>query len=177
MTLVPKEIETEILEIGELPLYNQDYDDQGQPPAQWVEFREKLKKVDAVLFVTPEYNRSVPGVLKNAIDVGSRPYGQSSFEKKPSAIMTVAPGALGGFGANQHLRQSMVFLNMPCMQQPEAYIGNAAKLFDALDGIHNETTREFLQKFMTAFVEWIQLFDHKEGQSEKTGDQSMKLVS
>ena len=83
-----------------------------------------------MLFVTPEYNRSVPGVLKNAIDVGSRPYGKSAWNGKPGAVISVSPGAIGGFGANHHLRQSLVFLNVPAMQQPEAYIGGAGKLFD-----------------------------------------------
>ena len=108
-----------------------------------------------VLFVTPEYNRSVPGVLKNAIDVGSRPYGKSAWDGKPGAVVSVSPGAIGGFGANHHLRQSLVFLNMPAMQQPEAYIGGADKLFDASGKLTNDGTREFLQKFMAAFAAWI----------------------
>jgi len=106
--------------------------------------------------VTPEYNRSVPGVLKNAIDVGSRPYGQSAWDGKPAAVISVSPGAIGGFGANQHLRQSCVFLNIPVMQQPEAYIGNAASLFDKEGSIRNEDTRKFLKGFMEAFAAWIE---------------------
>jgi len=109
-----------------------------------------------VLFVTPEYNRSVPGVLKNAIDVGSRPYGQSVWSGKPGAVMSVAPGALGGFGANHHLRQSMVFLDVPMMAQPEAYIGNAAALFDDKGALTNEATRAFMLKFLQAFAQWIE---------------------
>ena len=109
-----------------------------------------------MLFVTPEYNRSVPGVLKNAIDVGSRPYGQSVWNAKPGAVISVSPGAVGGFGANHHLRQSLVFLDVPAMQQPEAYIGGAATLFDAEGGVVNDETRGFLTKFMTAFAGWIE---------------------
>jgi len=105
--------------------------------------------------VTPEYNRSVPGVLKNAIDVGSRPYGKSAWDGKPGAIISVSPGALGGYGANHALRQSMVFLNVPTMQQPEAYIGNAASLFDDKGVLVNDSTRAFLQKYVEAFTQWI----------------------
>lgn len=108
-----------------------------------------------MLFATPEYNRSVPGALKNAIDVGSRPYGQSVWDRKPAAVVSVSPGALGGFGANHHLRQSLVFLNMPAMQQPEAYIGGAATLVDDSGNIQNEGTKKFLTGFMRAFADWV----------------------
>ena len=144
----------EIVEIGNLPLYNQDLDPDS-PPAEWVAFRKRVAAADAVLFITPEYNRSVPGVLKNAIDVGSRPYGKSVWSKKPCAVMSVSPGAIGGYGANHHLRQSLVFLDMPAMQQPEAYIGGADKLFAADGSIANETTKGFLEKFLSAFEHWI----------------------
>ena len=154
-TLAPESLMLEIIEIGGLPLYDQDYDDAGKPPSAWTAFRERVKSFDGVLFVTPEYNRSVPGVLKNAIDVGSRPYGRSVWGGKPGAVISVSPGAIGGFGANHHLRQSLVFLNVPAMQQPEAYIGNAAQLFDTNGDITNENTREFLIKFMNAFAAWI----------------------
>src|SRR5690348_6800740 len=127
--LAPASLKLEIVEIGQLPLYNQDYDDDGTLPAEYAPFRSRVKAADAVLFVTPEYNRSVPAVLKNAIDVGSRPYGQSVWDGKPGAVVSVSPGAIGAFGANHHLRQSLVFLNMPTMQQPEAYIGAANTLF------------------------------------------------
>jgi chromate reductase len=100
----------------------------------------------------------VPGVLKNAIDVGSRPYGQSVWDGKPGAVVSVSPGAIGGFGANHHLRQSLVFLNVPCMQQPEAYIGGAGGLFDADDKLANEKTADFLRKLMEAFAAWIERF-------------------
>ena len=153
--LAPASLELEIIEIGGLPLYNQDHDDEGKPLPSWTAFREQVKSFDGVLFVTPEYNRSVPAVLKNALDVGSRPYGQSVWGGKPGAVMSVSPGVIGGFGANHHLRQSLVFLDIPTMQQPEAYIGGAARLFDADGNIANEGTREFLVKFMDAFAAWV----------------------
>lgn len=118
--LAPPALKLEVVEIGHLPLYNQD--DDANPPAAWTSFRERLNKADAVLFVTPEYNRSIQAPLKNAIDVGSRPYGKSMWNGKPGAIVSVSPGAIGAFGANHHLRQSLVFLNVPAMPQPEAYI-------------------------------------------------------
>ena len=153
--LAPEGMQLTIVEIGQLPLYNQDLDD--APPQAWLAFREQVKGADAVLFVTPEYNRSVPGVLKNAIDVGSRPYGRSVWSGKPGAVMSVAPGALGAFGANHHLRQSMVFLNVPMMQQPEAYVGGAANLFDDQGALTNENTRKFFENFITAFSAWIKV--------------------
>jgi chromate reductase, NAD(P)H dehydrogenase (quinone) len=142
-----------IVEIGELPMYSQDLDD--KPPAAWLALRQRVKAADAVLFVTPEYNRSVPAALKNAIDIASRPYGQNAWDGKPGAVVSVSPGASGAFGANHHLRQSLVFLNVPTLQQPEAYIGHADKLFDASGNLGNASTREFLQKFMSAFERWI----------------------
>ncbi len=144
-----------IVELGDLPIYNQDFDDDGAPPAAYTAFRAAMAGYDAVLFVTPEYNRSVPGVLKNALDVGSRPYGKSIWSGKPAAVISCTPGAMGGFGANHHLRQSLVFLDMPAMQQPEAYIGNVAKLF-ADDGSVVPASAEFLTKIMTAFASWIE---------------------
>jgi chromate reductase, NAD(P)H dehydrogenase (quinone) len=145
----------EMVEIGTLPLYNQDLEGE-RTPAEWAAFREKIRTSDAFLFVTPEYNRSVPGVLKNALDVASRPFGQSAWDGKPGAIVSVSPGAIGGFGANHHLRQSLVFLNVPTMQQPEAYIGGAAHLFDAEGKLANESTRGFLEKFMASFAAWVE---------------------
>jgi chromate reductase len=152
--LAPGSLKLGIVEIGALTLYNQDEDE--NPPAVWTGFRQQVKAADAVLFVTPEYNRSVPGVLKNAIDVGSRPYGKSVWAGKPGAVVSVSPGAIGGFGANHHLRQSLVFLDVPVLQQPEAYIGNAAALFDEKGEIVNEGTKEFLVKFISAFAGWIE---------------------
>ncbi len=149
----PSGMQLEVIEIGELPLYNEDAE--RQPPKSWLEFRERVRPADAVLFVTPEYNRSVPGCLKNAIDVGSRPYGKSVWMSKPGAVVSVSPSAIGAFGANHHLRQSMVFLNVPMMQQPEAYIGGAADMFDAQGKLTRDTTRELLSKFLQAFATWI----------------------
>ncbi|HXP30937.1 MAG TPA: NAD(P)H-dependent oxidoreductase [Stellaceae bacterium] len=154
IALAPAELKLEIVEIGQLPLYNQD--DDAAPPAAWTAFRQPVKSADAVLFVTPEYNRSVPAPLKNAIDVGSRPYGQSVWNGKPGAVISISPGAIGAFGANHHLRQSLVFLNVPAMPQPEAYIGGAADLFDANGKLTKDGTREFLQKFLQAFAAWIE---------------------
>ncbi len=152
--LAPPSLSFEIVEIGQLPWYDQD--DEGDPPTAWVEFRARVKAADALLFVTPEYNRSVPGALKNAIDVGSRPYGQSVWNAKPGAVVSASPGAIGGFGANHHLRQSLVFLNVPALQQPEMYIGGADKLFDADGKLLSESTRELLLKFLSAFAAWIE---------------------
>jgi len=152
--LSPRSLNLEIVEIGLLPLYNQDLD--ASPPEQWAAFRQRVRAAEAVLFVTPEYNRSVPAPLKNAIDVGSRPYGQSVWNGKPGAVVSASPSAIGGFGANHHLRQSLVFLNVPAMQQPEAYIGNADKLFDANGKVANDSTRKFLQDFLKAFEAWIE---------------------
>ena len=154
MAMAPASLKCEIVEIGHLPFYNQDHE--AEPPAAVRDFKARLQTVDAVLFVTPEYNRSVPGALKNALDVASRPYGKSAWSGKPAAIISVSPGALGAFGANHHLRQSLVFLNMPAMGQPEAYIGNAAALFDDKGALVNDATRGFLQKFVDAFAAWIE---------------------
>jgi chromate reductase, NAD(P)H dehydrogenase (quinone) len=158
--LAPPALELEIVEIGQMPLYNQDEEGEN-PPGPWAAFRKQVKAADAVLFVTPEYNRSVPGCLKNAIDVGSRPYGKSAWNGKPGAVMSVSPGALGAFGANHHLRQSLVFLNVPAMQQPEAYIGGAAKLFDDNGAIVDEAAREFVRKFTQSFADWIEVHRQK----------------
>jgi chromate reductase len=153
--VAPPSLALEIVEIRDLPLYDADLD-VAPPPEPWSRFRERIRRADAVLFVTPEYNRSVPGGLKNAIDVGSRPYGKSAFEKKPAAVVSVSPGAIGGFGANHHLRQMLVFLDMPALQMPEAYIGGAANLFDAEGKLTNESTRGFATRIMAAFAAWIE---------------------
>jgi len=156
LNLAPPSLQLNIIEIGDLPLYNQDGDDEGKPATAWLDFRKQVNSCAGVIFCTPEYNRSVPAVLKNAIDVGSRPYGQSVWSKKPAAIISVSIGAIGGFGANHHLRQSFVFLDMPCMQQPEAYIGQAANLFDTTGKMINEASISFLQKFVDAYAAWVE---------------------
>lgn len=150
--LAPPELELGIVEIGGLPLYNQDLD--ANPPPEWTAFREAIRPADAVLFVTPEHNRSVPAALKNALDVGSRPYGKSVWNGKPGAVVSASPGAAGGFGANHHLRQSLVFLNVPAMAQPEVYLGQADKLFDQGGKLVNDGTRKFLTGFMQSFAAW-----------------------
>jgi chromate reductase, NAD(P)H dehydrogenase (quinone) len=152
--LAPPSLKLEIVEIGALPLYNQDADD--NPPSAWTAFRDRVATADAVLFVTPEYNRSIPAALKNAIDVGSRPFGKNVWDGKPGGVVSVSPGAMGGFGANHHLRQSLVFVNVPVMPQPEAYIGGAGKLFDAAGAIAIPATRDFLAKYMQAFAGWVE---------------------
>ena len=152
--LAPAPLKLEIIEIGDLALYNSDLED--APPRPWTEFRERIGRADGAIFVTPEYNRSVPGVLKNAIDVASRPYGHTRWDGKPGAVVSASPGAIGGFGANQHLRQSLVFLNVPPLQQPETYLGHADKLFDEAGKLVNDKTREFLEKLMHAYAAWVE---------------------
>ncbi|MDE2449353.1 MAG: NAD(P)H-dependent oxidoreductase [Gammaproteobacteria bacterium] len=153
VSVAPSALKVDLVPIAGLALYNQD--DDVDPPAPWREFRERVRRADAVLFVTPEYNRSVPGALKNAIDVGSRPYGHSAWSGKPCAIVSCSPGSQGAFGANHHLRQSLVFLNMPVMQQPEAYIGGVDKLVDEQGSFTNPSTRDFCRGFMSSFERWI----------------------
>lgn len=152
--LAPKTLTLKIIQIGDLPLYNEDIDTDN-PPASYTRFRQEIMTCQGVIFVTPEYNRSVPAVIKNAIDVGSRPYGKSVWGKKPAAIISVSPGAIGGFGANHHLRQSLVFLDMPTMQQPEAYFGGVANVFDENGNIADKS-KSFLQQFIDAYAAWVQ---------------------
>ncbi len=151
--LAPASLRLEIVEIGDLPFYDDDL--AQSPPPPWTRFRDRVRGADGVLFVTPEYNRSVPAALKNAVDVGSRPSGQGVWAGKPGAIVTVSPGALGGFGANHHLRQSLVFVDVPTMAQPEAYVGGAAKLFDAAGTLVDDSVRAFFQKFLAAYEAWV----------------------
>ena len=152
-------LEFDFLDIGAVSHYNQDLD--TNPPADWVAFRKRIADADAVLFATAEYNRSVPGVLKNAIDVASRPYGLGALNGKPAAIISTSIGAIGGFGSNHHLRQSLAFLNMPVMGQPEAYIGGAANLFDEAGNLTNQGTKDFLTAFGKAFEQHIALHAKK----------------
>ena len=156
VAVAPKNLDFVFVEIGNVSPYNQDLE--SSPPGDWTALRETVGSADAVLFATPEYNRSVPGVLKNAIDVASRPHGKSAFDRKPGAVVSVSPGQLSAFGANHHLRQMLVFLNVPTMQQPEAYVGGVDKLFDASGALTNAATSEFLTKFMAAFAAWIERF-------------------
>jgi chromate reductase len=143
-------------EIGDLPLYNQDYDNSPNEPEAYGRFREQIRAADGILFCTPEYNRGVPGVLKNAIDVGSRPYGSSVWNGKPAAIVSASPGSIGGFGANHQLRQACVFLNMPVMQQPEAYLGHVTEDSFGEDGMLKDgPLKELVTKLAHAFHDWV----------------------
>lgn len=143
--------------IGDLPLYDEDAEKDG-PPAEWTRFRDAIRGVDGILFGSPEYNRSMTGALKNALDVGSRPYGKSVWSKKPAAIFTGSPGMTGGFGSNHHLRQSCVFLDMPTMQQPEAYWGLLNNDKVGTDGtINDETLAKLVESFAKAMVDWFDL--------------------
>jgi chromate reductase len=151
--LAPASLKLVIVEIGDLPLCNQDDDDKSPAPA--VAFRKRIKATDAVLFVTPEYNRSIPSPLKNALDVGSRPFGQSVWSGKPGAVVSASPSPIGAFGANHHLRQSLVTLNVPAMPQPEMYLGRADKMFDASGKLIDDGARKLFHGFMLAFAAWI----------------------
>ncbi|MFZ0266428.1 NADPH-dependent FMN reductase [Caulobacter sp.] len=157
IALAPQTLNCRIVEIGDLPLYNEDLD--ATPPAAWTRFRTEIGASDAVLIVTPEYNRSVPGALKNAIDVGSRPDYPSGWDGLPAAVISASPYKLGGFGANHHVRQSLVFLNMPVMQQPEAYIPEVASLFDDDGQVTASQGRDFLLGVITAFAQWARLIN------------------
>ena len=149
-------LDCSMIEIGDLPLYNQDLD--GNPPVEWRRFREQVGAADGVLFCSPEYNRGIPGVLKNAIDVGSRPYGQSVFDKKPAAIVTASPGSIGGFGANHQIRQACVFLNMPVMQQPEAYLGHVTDdSFDESGCLKDGPLKQLVTTLAHAFHDWVEM--------------------
>lgn len=153
MSLAGEGLSCRVESIGDLPHYNEDLE--SQTPPQWVRFRDSVRRADAVIFATPEYNRSLPGVLKNALDVGSRPGGKSVWAGKPAAVLSVTPYKLGAFGANHAIRQTFVFLDMPTMQQPEVYIGGAAELLAEDGTIRNEDTKKLLRKFMTSFERWI----------------------
>ena len=151
--LAPPSLQLQLVEIGDLPLYDEDIDVSPAPEA-YSRFREQVRGADALLFVTPEYNRSIPAPMKNAIDVGSRPYGQSVFSGKPGAVLSASPGAIGGFGANHHLRQCLVFLDVHVLQQPEAYLGGAGNFFDE-NGVLSDGIKPFLQKFIDAYAAWV----------------------
>jgi chromate reductase len=144
------------VEIGGLAIFNQDFDDEGKTPAAWEQFRAQIKSLDAFLFVTPEYNRSIPPVLKNALDIASRPYGKNVWDGKPGAVIGVSPGKMGAFGAVHALRQAIVFLNVMLMQQPEAYIGGIASMIDADGKITDASFEGFLRQYAAAFGKWIE---------------------
>lgn len=152
--LAPDDLQFDFVKISDLPLYNPDLEG-DELPLSWRDFRESIRAADAILFVTPEYNRSIPASLKNALDIGSRPPGESVWNGKPAAIVSGSPGHMGGFGANHILRQSLVPLNMPAMQKPEAYISGIAELFDAEGKLTKADSRDFLTRFMAAFSAWV----------------------
>ena len=156
MRLSSDGLDLEIVEIGNLPLYNEDLD--ANPPQEWTDFRAKIKAADGILVVSPEYNRTIPGALKNAVDVGSRPYGESVWPGKPGGVVTSSPSGIGGAVANHHLRQAFVFVDVPIMQQPEAYLGGAWNFWKE-DGVTVvENTEEVLQKFIDAYEKWVNKF-------------------
>jgi chromate reductase len=153
--MAPPSLAMEIVEIRALQMYDLDLETET-PPREWVEFRDRIRRADALLFATPEYNRSIPGCLKNAVDVGSRPPGNSVFNGKPGAIVSVTPYGLGAFGANHHLRQALVYVNVLAMAQPEAYVSFAGDLVDEKFRVTKDSTREFFTNFLNAFAAWIE---------------------
>ena len=155
-TQAPEGFEFKFIEIGQLPLYNQDFD--AESPGVYSAFREEIKSLDAVLFVTPEHNRSFPAALKNALDVGSRPYGSNVWNDKPAAVISVSPGAISGFGAYHHLKQVLGFLNVYVLPQPEAYLGSIMESLDEAGNVNNDSLKGFLKDFVGAFVKWIEKF-------------------
>jgi chromate reductase len=150
--LCPDDAEIEVCEIGHLPLFDQDFE-QDLPPAV-KEFKEKVAAADAILFSTPEYNYSIPGGLKNAIDCGSRPYGHSAWDGKPAAIMGASGGAIGTARAQYDLRKMMVFLNMFPINKPEVMIGNAGTKFDAEGNLTDESTEQFIRQMLENLIAW-----------------------
>ncbi len=154
ITMAPEGFTFKLIEAGQLPLYNQDYDDNNEAPEAYRVFRSELRNLDGLIFITPEHNRSMPAVLKNALDVGSRPYGKNCWDGKPGAVISCSTGNISGFGANHHLRQCLVFLNVLTMQQPEAYI---AKIQDSLteDGTLDERCTKLINKILIAYINWF----------------------
>ena len=153
-SLLEARYDIRFLDIGGLALYNQDLEDGGDVPQEWRRLRQEVRASDAVLFVTPEYNRSIPAALKNALDVASRPYTANAWGGKPGAAVSISPGSIGGFGASGHLRQTASCLNILMMAQPEACIGGIAGLVDA-DGVCDKGAQDFLRKFADAFAAWV----------------------
>lgn len=155
-------VEVHRIPIGELVLYNPDLDEEtSATPESWQSFRKSMRACDAVMFVTPEYNRALPAALKNALDVGSRPYGESIWNNKPGCCISLSPGMIGGFSAQHQLRQSLVTLNVRVMQQPEAYLSQVHKLLDDNGAVSQADTREFLQGVVADFEQWISILSDK----------------
>jgi chromate reductase, NAD(P)H dehydrogenase (quinone) len=151
--IAPPALKIDIVDVSDLTFYNQDLE--VDPPQPWMKLRERIKRADAVLFATAEYNRSVPPVLKNLIDIGSRPVAANAWSGKPGAVVSASPGVMGAFGASQHLRQVLMSVNVPTLQSPEVYLGGVGKLLDAEDKFTNPSTAEFGGKFLSAFETWI----------------------
>lgn len=154
--LFPSEYEIEYLNFSNLPLYSEDYD--GKEPQVYLDFREAIKRQDAIVFITPEYNRSIPGGFKNAIDVASRPYGENVWDGKPALVVTHSISDISGALANHALRQVLTFINMPVLQQPEVYLSNSQKLLDDDGKITNDETKKFLQSVVEAYITFIEKF-------------------
>lgn len=161
MGLMPEGFELRVLDIANLPVYNQDFDAEGKTPEAYVRFRKEVAECDGFLFVTPEHNRSVPALLKNALDIASRPMGENVWGGKPGAVFSVSPGAIGGFGANHIVRQTLAFLNIYTMQQPEAYIGGVSDMIGADGKITAERSVEFLEKLAENFADWAKRFQKR----------------
>lgn len=161
--LAPDSITLRTFEIKKLPYFSQDIE--HDPPDSIIRFKDMIREADAVLFITPEYNRSLPGVLKNAVDWGSRPYGQNLWDRKPAGVMGASTGNIGTFGAQHHLRQILAYLNMSVMGQPEFYF-NAKDAFDNRGRLKSEKTREFVQNYWSAFLAWV----------ERVGDRKTPLI-
>lgn len=159
LTMAPAGFTFQLITLEDIPIYNQDFDDLDEVPPAYIIFRKTIKDLQGVIFVTPEYNRSMPAVLKNALDVGSRPYGKGVWGGKPAAVFSNAPGNLSGFGANHHLRQSLVFLDMYTMAQPEVYIANVHTCFDDAGKLKEASTRKFLQDAVDAYIKWFNKFN------------------
>lgn len=151
VSLLPDGYEANYIQIDHLPLYNQDHD--ADSPQEFIDLREQVEAQDALIFVTPEHNRSVPTALKNAIDAASRPYGENKWAGKPALIASQSPGAISGFGANHHLRQMLTFVDVPTVQQPEVYIAETPTLFGENGEFLQDGTEEFLQSAVDALVD------------------------
>jgi chromate reductase, NAD(P)H dehydrogenase (quinone) len=164
--LVPGDAALDIFELDGIPVFSQD--EEKTPPARVVEFKKRIREADAILFVTPEYNYSIPGVLKNAIDWASRPYGDSAWSDKPAAIMGASAGRLGTARAQYHLRQVFVFLNVFAVNQPEVMIGNAADQFDADGNLTNEDSKKLIRQLLVNLVAWTRRLQQS-NDTAKTG--------
>lgn len=157
MAMAPASLHLSFVEIGDLPLYNQDLEGESAPAA-WTEFRQRIRGLDALLFVTPEHNRGIPAAMKNAIDVGSRPPGQNSWGGKPAGTVSTTPGALGGMASHHQLRQSLAAVGVPVMPSPEMYLANVNTVLGEDGSVTNEKTRDLLTRFLNAYVTWVERF-------------------